>query len=79
MTKGGVSPVVMVGGERRVSRRVKVVTENYVFNQGGIVSVGVRFLGERLSADLGVFAPISGEEGVFVLAPIVNFVWTFGK
>jgi len=78
VTRGGVSPVLMVGGEHRVSRRVKAVTENYVFEHSGIVSVGVRFLGERLSADLGVFAPLSSED-VFVLAPIVNFVWTFGK
>jgi hypothetical protein len=72
------SAVAMLGGERRVSRRVKVVTENYVFKHGAILSGGVRFLGDRLSADLGVLAPLSGES-VFVLAPIVNFVWTFGK
>ena len=69
--------VIMVGGERRISRRVKLVTENYVVEGGGILSGGVRFLGERLSADLGLFIPISGEG--FVAAPIVNFVWTFGR
>jgi hypothetical protein len=71
------APVVMVGGERRLSRRVKLVTENYLFEAGGVASLGVRFLGDRLSADLGMFAPLSSEE-VF-LAPIVNFVWTFGR
>jgi hypothetical protein len=76
-TRTSGSAVAMLGGERRLSRRVKVVTENYVFESGGIVSVGVRFLGERLSADLGVFAPLSGE--FTILAPIVNFVWSFGK
>jgi hypothetical protein len=72
------SAVAMVGGERRVSRRVKLVTENYLFKNGGILSGGVRFLGERLSADLGFFAPLTGGDFT-VLAPIVNFVWTFGK
>jgi hypothetical protein len=72
------SPVVMIGGERRLSRHVKFISENYAFEGGGVVSVGVRFLGERLSADLGVFAPVTVEED-FVLAPIVNFVWTFGR
>jgi len=72
------SPVLMVGGERRLSRHVKLITENYGFEDGGVVSIGVRFLGERLSADLGVFAPITGED-TFVLLPIVNFVWTFGR
>ncbi len=78
MTETPGSPVVMIGGERRLGRRVKIITENYAFKAGGIVSVGVRFLGERLSADLGVFAPLSDED-VFVVAPIVNFVWTFEK
>lgn len=77
VTKTPGSPVVMFGGERRISRRVKLLSENYGFKAGGIVSVGVRFLGERLSADLGVFAPIVDED-VFVLLPVVNFVWTFG-
>ena len=73
------SPVLMVGGERRLSRRLKLISENYAFEDGGIVSIGIRFLGERLSADLGVFAPISRDDDVFLLAPIVNFVWTFGR
>lgn len=71
------SAVVMVGGERRLGRRVKFVTENYVFEGGGITSFGVRFLGDRLSADLGVFAPLIGEG--FLLLPVINFVWKFGS
>lgn len=76
-TKHVGSAVLMAGGERRVSRRIKVVSENYVFREGGIVSLGVRFLGKRLSADLGGFAPIG--VGGFVLAPVVNFAWKFGR
>jgi hypothetical protein len=71
------SPVVMVGGERRLSRRVKFLSENYVFDGGGIASFGVRFLGERLSADLGAAIPLGLDE--FILVPVVNFVWTFGE
>lgn len=78
VTKTPGSPIAMVGGEHRVSRRVKLLTENYAFKRGAILSAGVRFLGERLSADLGVFAPVTNED-TFVLAPIVNFVWAFGK
>lgn len=48
------SPVVMIGGERRASKRVKIVSENYVFDGGGIASAGVRFFGEKLSADFGL-------------------------
>jgi hypothetical protein len=69
------SAVVMIGGERRISRRLKLLTENYVFRGGGILSAGVRFIGNRLSADLGLACPVGADE-VFVF-PVVNFVWVF--
>jgi len=71
-------PVFMLGGERRISRRVKLVTENWLaVNPGvdGLVSAGFRFIGDRLSADLG-FASLPGEGGCCL--PLVNFVWSFG-
>ena len=71
----GGSPLLMVGAEHRVSRRIKLVTENYVFRDGGLASGGLRFLGERLSVDLGLVSPIG--VGEFVAAPIINFVWKF--
>jgi hypothetical protein len=69
------APVMMIGGEHRVHRHVKLVTENYVFREGGIASAGVRFMSGRLSADLGLATPL-GVDDVF-LFPVVNFVWTF--
>ena len=71
----GAAPLLMVGGEHRVSRRIKLVTENYLFPDGGLVSAGVRFLGERLSVDLGLVSPVGA--GEFVAVPMVNFVWKF--
>lgn len=69
--------VVMVGGERRVRRNLKLITENYVWQGGnGIVSGGVRFLGERLSADLALAVPIG--VGDFIALPVINFVYVFG-
>lgn len=68
-------PVLMLGGERRVRHNLKLVTENYVFDEGGLVSAGVRFLTGRLSADLALAAPVGVDE-LFVF-PMVNFVWTF--
>ena len=68
------SGVLMLGGERRVSRRVKLVTENYVFKGGGFVSGGVRFFGERLSADIGLVAPLVDDTFVF---PMINIVRKF--
>jgi hypothetical protein len=70
------SPAVMLGGELRVARRVKLLTENYFFPGGeGLVSVGPRFFGERLSADLGLVMPV-GSDDTFVF-PLINFVWNF--
>lgn len=68
------SMVAMIGGERRISPRVKLITENYLFTGGGIASGGIRFLGDSLSADLGLFIPIGG--GAIAL-PLANFVWKF--
>ena len=63
----------MIGGEHRLTRRIKLISENYLWQSGGIVSIGVRFLGERLSADVGLFSPI----GSGIAAPVVNFVYKF--
>jgi len=70
------TPAVMLGAEMRASRRVKLVTENYLFPGGnGLISFGPRFFGERLSADLGLVVPVGmGETFVF---PLINFVWNF--
>ena len=70
------SGVLMIGGEHRVSRRVKFVTENYVFKGGGFVSGGVRFFGEKLSADFGLVMPLF-EDTETVPFPMINIVRKF--
>ena len=68
--------IVMGGAEGRVSRAVKLMTENYVWQNGeGIISGGVRFLGERLSADLALAVPVG--VGEFYAFPVINFVYVF--
>lgn len=74
-TDGAGAAIVMVGGERRVSRRLKFITENYWWAGGPVVvSGGVRFIGDRLSADVGLVAPLTDEQ---IVVPVVNFVWAF--
>lgn len=72
-------PVFMFGGERRTAASVKLITENWLaFGDGevqGIVSGGARFIGSRLSADLGLGAGLGGG----CCFPMVNFVYTFGN
>jgi hypothetical protein len=73
---GGRSMVVMVGGDRQTRRNIKFVTENYIWGSGnGVVSAGVRFFGERLSADFALAAPLGAE--MIVVFPVVNFVYLF--
>lgn len=74
-SKGG---IVMAGGERRVRSNIKFMTENYLWKNGeGVISGGIRFLGERLSADLALAAPIGMDD--FLVFPVVNFVYVFNK
>ena len=66
----------MIGGDRRISRSVKLISENYILERGrGIVSGGVRFIGDHLSADVGLAIPIVVDQPVAF--PIVNFVYVF--
>lgn len=71
--KGG---LFMLGGERRVRQNLKLISENYITKSGnGIVSGGIRFIGDRLSADLALAVPVGlGETFAF---PVVNFVYVF--
>ena len=69
--------VVMIGGEHRVKRGMKVMTENYVFNGGAILTGGVRWLGERFSADLALVVPTDGSWAVAF--PLVNVVYSFTR
>jgi hypothetical protein len=73
----GDKPVIMVGGESRLTRRTKLITENYFSpGDGGLVSGGIRFFGERLSADFGVGAGFA-EDGTGCCLPLVNFIYSF--
>lgn len=69
------SGVLMLGGEHRVTKRMKLVTENYVFNGGGFASGGIRLFGEKLSADFGMMYPLF--DGSNILIPMVNIVRKF--
>lgn len=75
------SPVLVLGAETRLSRRVKVLSENWIFTQrtGGLslLSGAFRFIGDRLSADLGLIGAVGGDDACCL--PMVNFVWNFGR
>ncbi len=70
-------PIFQVGGDVRVADNLKLMTENYFISDDygftGLFGGGVRFIGDRLTADLGVGIP--SEEAILV--PLVNFVWNW--
>lgn len=69
-------PALVGGFETRVSRRMKLVSENWYIPGGyGLVSLGPRFMGSRLSADVGLGYAFDGGDGVVV--PLVNFVFSW--
>jgi len=70
-------PVAMLGGEKRVSRRIALVTENYLLptsDNNVVYSLGIRFMGEKLTTDLAIFNT-SGSDIIGV--PYVDFVFKF--
>jgi hypothetical protein len=71
-------PMVMVGGEARMTRRTSFVTENWIFPgvDEPVISYGVRFFGEKLSVDLAFINTI-GEEAIFPGVPYIDFVFNF--
>lgn len=73
---GGRTGVIMLGGERTVRRNLKLITENYIWKgRNGVASAGVRFFGDRISADLALAFPLGADE--FFAFPVVNFVYLF--
>jgi hypothetical protein len=60
------------------------MSENYVpFGSDVVVlSFGIRFFGDNLSADLGFFYPMENGEGInegFPLIPWLAFAYSFGN
>jgi hypothetical protein len=75
-------PVVTLGGVRRFSRRAALITENWLFpfedEAGGLVSYGLRFLGERMSVDLAFANAFGGDSQQFFPGiPLVGFAIKF--
>ncbi len=72
-------PMFMIGGEKRLSRRVSFVSENWIFPgvDFPVVSYGFRFFGEGISVDLALFNAL-GDEMFFPGLPWIDFVFNFG-
>ncbi|MEE2754644.1 MAG: hypothetical protein VX910_11730 [Candidatus Latescibacterota bacterium] len=71
-------PVVMIGGEKRLSKGLSLVTENWlVLGEGEqFISYGCRLFGERFSVDLAFLNTI-GEDALFPGIPYIDVVYAF--
>jgi hypothetical protein len=78
------SPMLMIGGSKRLSRSVAFISENWLFTGKGFdlaeqpFGVGLRFIGDRLSADVGlIFTGEVLEQGL--PAPWLSFTYHFPR
>lgn len=71
------SPGVMIGGQGRVSRRFSLISENWFVpvdgETEGVVSYGLRFLGENLSVDLAWVSVLGSNVSVPWLGFAIRF------
>ena len=71
------NPVVMIGGQLRMNRRVSFISENWIVpldgDTEGVYSYGLRFLGESLTVDLAWVSAL-GESGAI---PWLGFAFRF--
>ena len=54
-TLSGARAVVLVGAERRVSPRIKLLTENYLSAGNAVLTGGLRVVGRKRTLDLAWF------------------------
>jgi hypothetical protein len=68
--------IVMLGGEKRISNRLKFISENWILSEAGLVTGGVRVSSRRISADFALGVIIDSDHAVYAF-PILNVMWKF--
>jgi hypothetical protein len=73
-------PILLLGGETRVSNSVKLITENWIppNSDVSLLSFGIRFFGDNLAADLGFIYPAGSDISGFPFLPWLGFAYNFG-
>lgn len=73
-------PIIVLGGEKQLSRRTKFVAEAYgiptIVGGAGVLG-GIRFFNSNLAADLGLVGAVGEDGGGFL--PWVSFAYLFGR
>jgi hypothetical protein len=69
--------LAMLGGEYRMSRRAKLISENwFITPEHPIIALGVRSVGDRWTWDYGLMALLFEEGAPYI--PIISFSYAFG-
>jgi len=73
-------PILLLGGEIRLSNSIKLISENWIPPGTDLVvySFGFRFFGENVAADLGFIRPSKMETSGFPFIPWLGFAYNFG-
>ena len=74
-------PAFMFGGETRISRRVKLISENYVLPDGvgHIFSGEIRVIGDRIATEVAIVGAIDDDGDSSCCLPLVNFTYALGN
>lgn len=73
------TPFILLGGEVQVSNSVKLLSENWIVSDFGIISFGIRFFGDNLATDFGLFRPVGEgtDMGGWPFFPWIGFVYNW--
>lgn len=69
---------LIFGGELRVSKSVKLISENWFWANEGIAFFGIRFLGKNVSSDFGFVRPTGDPGSGFRFLPWIVVAYNFG-
>lgn len=74
-------PVFALGGEARLGRYTKLISENWLIPNSDVqvISVGIRFFGENLAADFALIHPLGSDIEGFPFVPWIGFAYNFGN
>ncbi|UCD36778.1 MAG: hypothetical protein JSW54_08010 [Fidelibacterota bacterium] len=77
-------PLLTLSGIRRISKNLSIITENWLIPEVEIsdspLSLGIRFIGDRLSVNLaGIFLLSMFQEGLVIPFPWIDFSFHLGR
>lgn len=71
------TPVLILGGEVRMSENAKLITENWFWSgeEVSFLSLGIRFFNQKIAGDVGIILPAFEYSGSFI--PWIGLAYNF--